>query len=386
MSQAGASGSGAGVVIIGAGFAALEAARALRALTSRQVPITLVAPDPAFAYRPAATLEAFGDTNHLSFDLAVIAADLGVRHHRSRLEAVAPGRKWVRLASGGRLDYETLILATGARARIGVAGAVTFRDQRDIPMFRLLLDDLDAGRLKRLLFAIPPGCSWPLPLYELALLSAARVRERRLSVEVTLVAPEATPLEMLGAAASRIVGDVLAERGVQFVGASAAKSVHRGGTLLLEEGASIRADRVVAAPVLGGQRITGIPADRVGFVLTDTFGRVQGLEDVYAVGDMTAFPIKQGGLATQQADRAAHAIAEFDGFTARGVRPGTVLHMRLVGGAEPLLLRAELDQLGRVSDAELERADPKTLAASSKVYGRYLVPYLEKLTSRRRGA
>ena len=34
-----------------------------------------------------------------------------------------------------------------------------------------------------------------------------------------------------------------------------------------------------------------------------------GVPDVFAAGDATAEPVKQGGLATQQADAAAEAIA-----------------------------------------------------------------------------
>src|SRR5206468_1420995 len=97
-----------------------------------------------------------------------------------------------------------------------------------------------------------------------------------------------------GRNASRIAAEVLADRGVRFVGASAAKSVLRTGTVVLEDGTRIPADRVVAAPLLRGRRLTGVPADHSGFVPTDTFGHVHGLTDVYAVGDMTTSPIKHG--------------------------------------------------------------------------------------------
>ena len=36
---------------------------------------------------------------------------------------------------------------------------------------------------------------------------------------------------------------------------------------------------------------------------------MRDLEDVFAAGDIANFPIKQGGLAAQQADAAAEAIA-----------------------------------------------------------------------------
>ena len=43
--------------------------------------------------------------------------------------------------------------------------------------------------------------------------------------------------------------------------------------------------------------------------MTDVHGRVIGAPDVYAAGDVTAFAVKQGGIACQQADAAAEHIA-----------------------------------------------------------------------------
>ena len=53
----------------------------------------------------------------------------------------------------------------------------------------------------------------------------------------------------------------------------------------------------------------GLPSDAEGFLVTDDHARVQGVPDVYAAGDVTAFPVKQGGIACQQADAAAADIA-----------------------------------------------------------------------------
>ncbi|MGI8728981.1 MAG: hypothetical protein ACR2LK_03160 [Solirubrobacteraceae bacterium] len=48
---------------------------------------------------------------------------------------------------------------------------------------------------------------------------------------------------------------------------------------------------------------------RSGFTPVDEHGRVQGLADVYAAGDGTTYPVKQGGLACQQADAIAELLA-----------------------------------------------------------------------------
>ena len=182
------------VVVAGGGFAALETVLGLRALAGGAVRISLVSPDRVFAYRPAATLEAFSDVALSAFDLDVIAGDLGVRYHRTRVESVAETSRRVRLGSGGRLTYDALVLAAGARATVGVPGALTFRDQRDLPRFRTLLRELDERKFDSLVFAVPSGTSWPLPLYELAMLSGAHARERGAGAEITLVSPEQRPL------------------------------------------------------------------------------------------------------------------------------------------------------------------------------------------------
>jgi sulfide:quinone oxidoreductase len=112
-------------------------------------------------------------------------------------------------------------------------------------------------------------------------------------------------------------------------------------------------------------------------VATDIYGRVEGLPNVYAAGDMTTFPIKQGGLAAQQADRIAHTIAAALGAPVKEFRAAHVLRARLVGGARPLVLRTELDCYGQPTTATLEHSDRDTATAVTKVFGRYLTPYLE---------
>ncbi len=366
------------ILIAGGGFAAVEAALALRALAGERVRLTLISPEPVLHYRPAATLDAFDDRAPLRYDLRAIAEDLGVEYHKARIESVASQRRTVRTASGAHLGYDALILATGARAIAGIPGALTFRDQRDVHLIRRVLAEIEAGAVRRVVFAVPSGCSWPLPIYELALLTAARADELGVEPEVSIVSPEREPLELFGSSAARLVRALLEERGLRFLGAIAAAGVRGDGGLIRQFGGPIPADRVVAAPELRGRRITGVPASWWGFVHTDMFGRVEGIEDVYAAGDMTTFPLKQGGLAAQQADRIAHTIAARLGAPVKEFRPGHVLRARLLGGPNPLVLRTELDAWGRPTEAALERFDKSGAATSAKVLARYLTPYLEK--------
>ena len=74
-------------------------------------------------------------------------------------------------------------------------------------------------------------------------------------------------------------------------------------------GARLTCDRVVHLPLLSGPNCPGVPCDANGFVLVDDAFRVRDDDDVFAVGDATAGPYKQGGLAAQQADVVAEQIA-----------------------------------------------------------------------------
>lgn len=365
------------ILIAGGGFAAIEAALALRALAGDRVALGILAPDSVFHYRPAATTEAFDVAPSRCYDLASIARDLGAGYHASRLESVAPHKRFIRTASGARLGYDALILASGARAVISVSGALTFRDQRDIGLISGMLGELETADVTRIAFALPAGTVWPLPLYELALLTAGHARERGLAVEATVVTAEHRPLALFGEEASNLVGDLLEARGVRFVGGAVAKNVQRDGSLALADGRAVEAHRVVALPELRGRRFTGVPAGRDGFIPVDAFGRVEGLENVYAAGDVTTFPIKQGGLAAQQADAVAQTIAVGLGVRVKQARTPRVLQARLLGGARPVFLRTEFDWSGQPTRARLVRADDERAARAAKVLGRYLVPYLE---------
>ena len=107
-----------------------------------------------------------------------------------------------------------------------------------------------------------------------------------------------------------------------------------------------------------------------GFVRTDQHGRVEGREHVYAAGDITTFPLKQGGIATQQADAAAASIAALAGapIQPRPFRP--VLRGLLLTGLSPRFLSASL--LDDTSEVDTEAL----WWPPAKIVGRYLAPFL----------
>jgi sulfide:quinone oxidoreductase len=363
------------VVVAGGGFAAGEALLALRELAGDRVDLELVAPDPRLVVRPLATSAVFSDGAVQTFDLGDLAESVGARLREDAVRAVAPAARRLSLVSGATLDYDALILAVGARARAGVPGAVMFRDQRDVARVAGLVEQLRSGALRHLVLTAPAGVTWTVPLYELALYAGGVIDDLGLAADLTVVTTERAPLESFGDAASDTVSELLRSRGVRVATATAPRLADRDG-LHLVWGGTIAADAVVAVPVLSGRRLPGIPGDFSGFVPTDVRGRVDGLDRVWAAGDMTNWPIKQGGLAAQQAEAAAADIAALAGAApARDPEP-PVLRAQLLGAERPLYLRAQLDARGRPADAGAVATDESPWWPTTKVFGRHLTPWM----------
>jgi sulfide:quinone oxidoreductase len=361
------------VVIVGGGVAALEALIALHNLAEERVQLQLLTPQARFAYRPLAVAEPFGLGEPPSYDLHRIAEEHGAALHLGELVAVDPDAHAIHTRDGGSLGYDVLLLAVGARPTVSIPGSVTIKGPGYTSRFRTVLRDLEERRIRRVVFAVPSGASWPLPLYELALMTAARVAERGLrKVELSVVTPESEPLELFGPTASASLRDLLDDRGVQLHTARYPADFREGELTLVPSG-SLPAERVVSLPRLRGPEIAGLPSDPEGFIHVDLHGLVQGQPDIYAAGDATTCPIKQGGVAAQQADAAAEAIAARAGADVdpREFRP--VLRGMLLTGSTPRYMRAE------VSGGQGEAWDLSEHALwwpPSKIAGRWLAPYL----------
>ncbi|MBD0291361.1 MAG: FAD-dependent oxidoreductase [Thermoleophilia bacterium] len=272
------------VVVAGGGVAALEATLALRALAPELVDVELVAPEHHFWYRPLAVAEPFEQGRAEAFELAELAESMGASFTPGGLTSIDPDARVVTTASGAEIAYDALVVASGAHAHPAVAGALTFRGPADSTAFRVLLAEIEAGAVERLVFAVPGGVTWPLPLYELALLTAAHIRRRKAPpVSLALVTHEPAPLAIFGEAASATVSRLLAERDVfAFCGRYVVRAGE--GEVTIVPTGSMPADRVVALPRLAGTEIKGLPMDAEGFVPTDGHGRVAGVERGLAAG------------------------------------------------------------------------------------------------------
>jgi sulfide:quinone oxidoreductase len=354
------------VLIAGGGVAGLEAALALHELAGDRLTVTLLAPERHFTYRPLSVGEPFDLGHATRYELEAIGADRGFAVLHDTLAAVEPDDHCVVTGDGDRLPYDTLLIGLGARPQIAVAGALPFRGPEDARRIAAGLREL--GTRRRVVFAVPPRPAWTLPVYELALLTARWAHQRERRLELTIVSPELRPLEVFGARASAEVGALLDQAGIAFRGAAAPRDVV-DGALELAAGGRVPADLAIALPRLDGSPIPGIPCDAAGFADVDDFCRVVGVDDVYAVGDMTSRPIKHGGLAAQQAVTAATAIAFAAGADVVPKPYAPVLRALLLTGATPRWLRAE------GASSEVVSGDAPWWPPH-KIATRYLAPYL----------
>jgi sulfide:quinone oxidoreductase len=362
------------VVVAGGGVAALEATLALSRLAEGRVDVELLAPADEFVYRPLLVAEPFGSAEILRLELERFARDAGARRRRDALASVDPEGRTILTASDARVGYDALLVAVGAHPVQAVPGALTFAEEAERRRFSKLLTALGRRGTRRLAFVVPRQATWSIAAYELALLTAAERDARDLyGVELSLVTHEAAPLDLFGHAAAELVGAKLEEADIALRAASVVERFE-DGLLQLAGGESLAADAAVALPALEVPRLPGLPQRARGFVATDTEMNVSGLQHVWAAGDVTWFPIKQGGLAAQQADVAARSIAVEAGARVAAEPFEPVLRAALITGGAPEFLRAPV----HAAEDAVAAVGRALWSPPAKLAGRYLAPYLAR--------
>lgn len=366
------------VLIVGGGVGSIEAALALRDMAGEKVQVEIVAGRGDFVYRPFAVGEPYGASRVLRYDLEQLADRCGAEFRLANIGWVDTALRCAHTHDGDEIPYDHLIVACGARLLWSVPGAVTFWGVADEGEIGEVVSRLREGRLRRVVFTMPGGHGWALPAYELALLAATELKRVGVAdTQLTIVTPEDGPLQIFGRRASEQVAELLAEHGIEvLVGTHPVK--YEGGVLSIVPGEGIEADAVVSLPRLEGRRIEGIPYDTTDFVPVDDHMRIPGLPSAYAIGDVTNFPVKQGGIATQQADVAAESIAAELGCEVEANPLDPVLRGVLWTGTKPRYLFGWLGG-GHGETSVASERPPWPIDNPSKLIGRYLTPFLAQL-------
>ena len=250
------------VVIAGGGPAAVEAMLALHDLAGDRVRVTLVAPDHDLELKPFRAATPFAADVAHTYPIADLVHDARAELVRDTLAEVRPDDHVVVLGSGEELGYDRLVVAVGARPRAPFARALTFGTGPRADDLNDVLSDLEGGYSRSVAFVVPSGISWPLPVYELALLTAREVFSMGIDgLHVTVVSPEEAPLALFGPAASHAVAELLSQAGITFRGGVHA-SVEDADLRLRPGDEVLTGHRVVTVPVLEGPRDRGAAGGR----------------------------------------------------------------------------------------------------------------------------
>ena len=277
------------------------------------------------------------------FELSSLATDAGATFSPGELVSVDAARHIAYTSPGGAVPYSMLLIACGAVPqpggprsayvpRPGGHGEDRAAARRDRG------GECAASRLRG------TGRSGLEPAGLRARADDGRLGRRLEAVDgvtLSLVTPEDDAAAPIRARGERCGARLLEKRGIaihtQRVSAEA-----RPGELLLVGGDE--SSRPTASSRSRACRVRGSAASRRRSRASSrsiAHGRVTGMPDVYAAGDITTFTVKQGGIAAQQAEAAAEAIAAAAGveLEPRPFRP--VLRGLLLTGDGPRYLHSE---------------------------------------------
>ncbi len=362
------------VVIAGGGVAGLEAAFALQHLAADRIRVRVVAVGTDFVYRPLAIGEPFNRSHAAHTPLRELVQAAGAELISDALVHVDVAARRAQLASGAELDYDALLVATGATIDPVYEHVTGLDDARIDELLHGLVQDIEEGYLHRLAVIIPSPPPWPFPAYELALMASERAWDMQVELAVTLVTPERAPLDLFGPVASRALATLLAERRIEVI-TSAWCEVPRSRTVLIHPGGKeLEFDRIVALPALRGPDLGGLPRDGGGFLPVDEYAQVRGADRVWAAGDCTDVPIKQGGVSAELADVAAESIATMAGAQLHGRTFIPTVEGVLMTGGTARYMRARPAWPGEAGESVFEPVSRGS--EPPKIRARYLGPHV----------
>jgi sulfide:quinone oxidoreductase len=334
----------------------------------------MFSPRRDFVYRPYAVGEPFGISHVSRYDLRRLASLCGANFHLDAISSVDAKARVAVTHDGEKFPYDFLLVAPGAQLLWPVPGAITFWGIAEEADVQKVMAELHSGSLHSLAFTMPGVESWALPLYELALLAKSKLDAAGVEdVNLTVVTPEDGPLQIFGRRASEQVRGLLDERGIEVL-----TGIHpvrfEEGRLVTVPGDHFDVDAVVSLPRLEGHRIRGVLHDQDGFIRVDDHCRVIGSSRLFAAGDVTSFPVKQGGIATQQADVVAEAVAAEIGLDVDPRPFDPILRGVLWTGREHRYLQGWLGG-GHGESSSLSDTPPWS-DSEGKIVGRYLTPFI----------
>jgi sulfide:quinone oxidoreductase len=341
------------IVVLGGGVGGTIAANLLSKKLGRDAAITVVDPTGMHVYQPGFLYVALGQANGrwLTRDeRTLLRPDVELAVERAI--RIHPDAGTVQLERGGSLDFDYLVLATGARlvpaAVPGlVEGAHEFYSLDGAQRLREELRGFRGGAIRVGIAGIPYKCP-PAPVEFVFMLDAyLRKRGMRDRSEITLLSPlnRAFTIE----SASKVIQPILEERGINLTTFFNVETVDPSARVVASlEGEKADYDLLVLVPPHRGQQLIDDSdlGDPGGWLPTDRHTlQVGEHERIFAIGDATNLPIsKSGSTAHFEAPVVASRIASF----VRGTAPesnygGRVMCFLETGNGKATALRFDFE-------------------------------------------
>ncbi len=342
------------IVVLGGGVGGTLVANLLSARLGRDARVTVVDPTGMHVYQPGFLYLALGQANGrwlVRDERTLLRRDVELVVEEAI--RVDPDAGTVQLRRGGSLEWDHLVIATGARLAPEqvpglVEGAHDFYSLEGAQRLREELRRFRGGRIHVGVAGIPYKCP-PAPVeFVLMLSDLLRRRGIRERTELTLLSPlnRAFTIE----SASRLVGPIMERRGIRLLPFFNIESVDpSAGVVTSLEGEKVETDLLIAVPPHRGQRVIEASnlGDPSGWVPTDRATlQVEGHERIFAIGDATDLPIsKSGSTAHFEAPVvASRIVSQIRGSAPRANYGGRVLCFLETGGRRATVLRFDYER------------------------------------------
>ncbi len=293
------------IVVLGGGVGGTMVANSLvKSLKKHEAEVTLVDEDGRHVYQPGFVYISFGKQRPHK---VVKDERKLLRRHVSlvvdKAESIDTDKKKVGLAKGSELDYDFLVIATGAEIHPkeipGSEDAHHFYDLESSVKLRQSLDNFNGGKLVIATGGVPYKCP-PAPA-EAACQLDYYFHRRGIRDKVDLIflspLPRVFPIEPM----DPLVARAFEEKNVRSETFFNVESVDPKNKLVHSlEGESEGYDLLILIPPHKGAKVIRASdlGDRGGWVMTDKRSmKALGADDVYAIGDATNLPVSKAGAA-----------------------------------------------------------------------------------------
>jgi sulfide:quinone oxidoreductase len=309
------------IVILGGGMGGLVVANRLSKALPRDNDIVVIDREKNHLFNPSLLWLMVGQRSREQIQKPLLRLQKkGIRFINAEVSGIDFEGRTVAI-SDGEIPFDYLVIILGAstfpeRLAGFSEAAYNIYDLSGADGIREKIENFDKGRVVVLVSSIPFKC--PAAPYEAALILSTYFTKKRRDIEVEVVTPEPLPMGVAGPEVGNMVCSLLESRGIRFMPQHQAVQIDpKRKEIAFQNGETLSYDLLVGIPphgvppVLEGSPVLG----ESGWVKVNPRTLETELENVYALGDVTAIPLpvgkplpKAGVFAHAQAKVVAHSI------------------------------------------------------------------------------